>query len=282
LNISAAKIAKESSSIYSLPAIYSKLDSKIQDPFSNIEDIAKILLEDSGLAVRLLKLANSALFNLPSKVDTVSRAITIIGTNQLQDLALATAVLEKFEGIESSLINMEDFWKHSIAVGIAARVIATYRSEPNVERFYLMGLLHDVGRILMYTQIPQMCEGYIKESRQCERPLYEIETESLGFNHCDIGRLLFEYWNLPELIVDAIGNHHHPFNSTNFKLEASIIHIADLLIHGIQLGNSTSLSIVPPLNEAAWELIDLPTELVPDILGHIESQYIDAIKVLLK
>ena len=144
MNVSAEGIVRKSFDIYSLPTIYEKLDREINDPLSNLEDMANILLDDSGLSARILKLTNSAMYNFHSKDDTITRAITIIGTTQLRDLALATSVVSLFKGIDSSILDMEDFWKHSIAVGIAARVIATYRSEPNVERFYLMGLLHDV------------------------------------------------------------------------------------------------------------------------------------------
>ncbi len=280
MKFSADDIVQKSSGIYSLPTIYVKLDREINDPLSNLEDLAKILLDDAGLSARLLRIANSAMYSFPSTIDTVTRAITIIGTNQLRDLALATSVITLFKGIDESVINMEDFWKHSIAVGIAARVIATYRAEPNVERFYLMGLLHDIGRILMYIQIPELLSDLIEQCKENNSPLYKLEKQILGFEHGTVGSLLLREWGLPVAIIAAVENHHKPTVSGMHMVDSSIIHIADLLANSMQLGTS-GISIVPPLNEKAWESIGLPSALVPDMIEHLESQYRDAVEVFL-
>ena len=280
-NVSAEGIVRKCAGIYSLPTIYEKLNREINDPLSNLEDLAKILLDDSGLSARLLKITNSALYNFPSKIDTVTRAITIVGTVQLRDLALATSVVSLFKDVDSSIISMEDFWKHSIAVGIAARVIATYRAEPNVERYYLMGLLHDIGRLIMFTQIPDIITEQIEQSKSNQLPLHKQEIKGLGFDHGKVGKLLLEEWKLPRAIVDAVGNHHHPMRSRLHSLEASIIHTADLVAIALQLGSSSGVSIIPPLSEKAWETVGLSTALIPSMLEHIESQYNDAIEVFL-
>lgn len=281
MTYSAATIVRKSSGVYSLPTIYEQLDRQINDPLNNLEDIANTLLEDAGLSARLLKLANSAFYSFPSKVDTVTKAVTIIGTNQLRDLALATSVISLFKGIDSSLIDMQEFWKHSIAVGIASRVIATYRSDHNVERFYLMGLLHDIGRILMYIQIPDTMSDLIKESISSHVPLYKLEKKILGFDHGTIAQILLNEWKLPQLISTAVENHHYPTKSVTYNLEASVIHIADLLINSIQLGTSSGVSTVSPLNSKAWDAVGLSSALVPDLLTRVESQYQDTVEVFL-
>jgi len=281
MKYSSETIVKKSSGVYSLPTIYEKLDRQINDPLNNLEDIANTLLEDAGLSARLLKLANSVLYSFPSKVDTVTKAVTIIGTNQLRDLALATSVISLFDGVDSSIIDMEEFWKHSIAVGIAARVIATYRSEPNVERFYLMGLLHDIGRILMFIQIPESMAEIIKESKTSHQPLYKLEKKHFGFDHGETGHLLLNEWKLPNVISAAVANHHYPTKSIAYNHEAAVIHIADLLINSMQLGTSSGISIISPLSNEAWNLVDLSSALVPDLLIRIESQYMDAVEVFL-
>ncbi len=281
MNYSAKTIVRKSSGVYTLPTIYTKLDQQINDPLSNLDDIANTLLEDAGLSARLLKLANSAFYSFPSTIDTVTKAVTIIGTNQLRDLALATSVISLFEGIDSSIVNMDDFWKHSIAVGIAARTIATYKSEYNVERYYLMGLLHDIGRILMYIQIPEAMTELIEESKSSYKPLYLLEKEILGFEHGETGHLLLSEWKLPKAISEAVANHHYPTRTVTYNLEASVIHIANLLINSMQLGTSSGISVISPLNNKAWDLVELSSAQVPDLLTRIESQYKDAIEVFL-
>src|SRR5512136_560863 len=117
-------LVNETESVYSLPLIYERLTEVINHPRSSIEDITRVITEDQGLTARLLKLANSPMFGYFSKVDTINKAVTIIGTQQLRDMALAVSVMEIFTNIPKELINMKLFWQHSIACGIVARVLA--------------------------------------------------------------------------------------------------------------------------------------------------------------
>lgn len=281
MSISPEGLVHNSIELYSLPTIYLALDREINTPLSNLQDIANILLDDANLSARLLRLTNSAMYNFPSKVDTISRAITIVGTDQLRDLALSTSVLTLFSGIDAALVNMEEFWRHSIGVGIAARVIATYQSEPNVERFYLMGLLHDIGRLIMFAQIPERMSGLIEQGKTQQQLLHRLEEEQLGFDHGAVAMQLLQNWKLPAPIREAVGYHHHPLRSRAHSREASIVHVADLLVHGLQLGSSSGIELVPTLSEPAWQNIGLSAALLPDILGHIEHQYHDVVEIFL-
>lgn len=267
-------------SIYSLPTIYTRIDHAIHDPRSNLEDIGHILAEDSGLSARLLRLANSAMYNFPSRVDTITRAIAIIGTQQLRDLVLATSVIQMFKGIDAKIVDMEQFWHHSIATGIAARVLTTYQREGNVERFYLMGLLHDIGRLIMYTQIPQQMSQLLQQAESPPQLLYRLERQQLGFDHAAVGRLLLKNWQLPEAIQHAVGYHHNPTGSASWQKEAAVIHCADVLVYGMALGSSGE-HFVPKLSDMAWQSLKLPASLLPDILQHTEQQFNDAVAIFL-
>jgi len=121
------RLVNQTEAAYSLPLIYERLTSVINHPRSSIADITRIISEDQGLTARLLKLANSPLFGHFSRIDSIGMAATIIGTQQLQALALAVSVMEVFIGIPEELICMKSFWRHSIACGIVARALATYR-----------------------------------------------------------------------------------------------------------------------------------------------------------
>lgn len=281
MSITAEGLVRNVTKVYSLPSVYLELDRKINDPFANLEDIAAILLEDAGLSARLLRLANSALYSFPSRINTITRAITIIGTNQLRDLALATSVIALFKDIDQSKVNMELFWRHSIGAGIAARVIASYRGETNVERFYLMGLLHDIGRLIMYSQIPEVMQGLIARAHSNVAQLHDEERAALGFDHGRVGMLLLQGWRLPAQLVEAVGYHHTPVLSRSYALEASIVHVADILVNAAALGCSSGSHRVPKLDARAWEALGLSSALIPDILERVEQQYHDAVEIFL-
>ena len=156
---------KGSVRLSSLPQIYFKINDVINDPESSFGDVAEIISNDVSLSVRLLKIVNSSFYNFPSEIDTISHAISIIGTSQLRDLALATMVMTAFEGVSEEFINMESFWKHSVGCGVAAWVIALNCSEANPERYYLTGILHDVGRLILFENHPEESRKILEQTR---------------------------------------------------------------------------------------------------------------------
>jgi HD-like signal output (HDOD) protein len=169
--------------------IFTRIDEAVNNPRSSLADIGRIISEDSSLTARLLKIVNSAFYSFPSKIETISRAVTVVGTQQLRDLALATSVMKLFQGIPPDLISMEAFWKHSIACGVAARVRGSKR-EANIERFFVAGILHDIGRLILHAGsrldaphwVVAMPVGIALQGR----------NEELGFDHASLGRVLLE------------------------------------------------------------------------------------------
>lgn len=267
--------------LVSLPRIFFRLDETINNPYSNLSDVTDILLDDPSLCARLLRIANSSLYNFPSAIDTVSHAVTIIGTKQLRDLVLATAVMERFGAIPQDRVDMRSFWQHSIACGIAARVIATHRRETNIERFYVLGLLHDVGRLVIYMRLPDLANQTLMRCVEHNELLYEVEKEWLGFDHAAVGGALLKGWRLPDAIQEAVACHHKPLAATRYPKDAAIVHVADILANALQLGSSGE-HIVPPLSNEAWLAIGLSENLLPSIVAHIDVQYRAALDIFME
>ena len=272
------KLIKSSVQIASLPKIFEKVNAAIEDPESTFSDMAKIISRDASLTARLLKLANSAFFGLPFKVETITHAITIIGMAQLRDLVLATTIVSQFKGL-SGKIDMKSFWHHSIAVGLAARIIAIYRRESNAERYYVLGMLHDLGHLVIYLNIPNDAD-IVRARCQLDKTLLHLsEREVLAFDHADVGGALLKAWGLSSRMEDAVSYHHNPTSQENRHLmEASIIHVADFIVHGLELGNSGE-KLVPPLDAKAWEALQLPTNLLASIVNQINQQFPEAISI---
>src|SRR5512136_1813950 len=197
-------LVNETESVYSLPLIYERLTEVINHPRSSIEDITRIISEDQGLTARLLKLANSPLFGYFSRIDSIGKAATIIGTQQLQAMALAVSVMEVFTGIPENLVNMKTFWQHSIACGITARALAIYRREANVERVFASGILHDVGRLVICSSMPEVFVQLLALSRNDNSLLQKIEEELLGYTHSTVGGKLLESWSIPASITEPV------------------------------------------------------------------------------
>ena len=271
ITVSLEELLSDVSSVPSLPMLYSRLDEAINHPRSSISDIAKVLSEDQGLAARILKLANSPLFGYFSKIDTITQAVTIIGIQQVRDLALAISVIGLFKGLPEDLITMERFWRHSIGAALAARVLATSQRETNLERFFVAGILHDIGRLVLFTQLPDMCREMIETSRNEQLCLYEVERQRLGFDHADVGGALLRRWKLPLRVAEPVEFHHRCNQAGQFPRESAVLHCADLLAHALE-PNESGDSTVPPLIPGSWERLSMsPFQLSP-IVTQIDHQ----------
>ena len=214
------------------------------------------------------------------EVETISHAISIIGTKQLWDLALATSVLTAFKGIPDDLVSMASFWRHSVVCGIAARTIATRLRQNNVERYYLAGILHDVGKLIVFENHPDLAGKIVLLSREKKLLFHIAELEVLGFNHAAIGAALLKAWQLPASLEEIVANHHDPLKSKRYPLESAVVHVADIVAKAMGMDWCRE-QYVPPLNEKAWEIIGLSPDQLPSIWDQIETQFHDTIEMFL-
>jgi HD-like signal output (HDOD) protein len=260
----------------SLPQVHVRLEEAINNPKKSMADIAKIIRDDPGLTARLLRMVNSGFYSFPSRIETVTQAVTIVGTQQLSALALATSVMRMFRGIPGDLVNMESFWRHSVACGVAARTLATYRREPNPERYFIGGILHDIGRLVMYTRIADECREALALADTVGGLLYDAEFQVLGFTHAVVGGELLQAWKLPASLEESVMYHHNPGAAPSFPAETALVHVADIIAHSLGLGQSGE-RFVPPVEEDAWNELEIQTSALGLIMNQMERQYSDAL-----
>ena len=280
MSIKPEELIKESIELFSLPQIYFMINESVNDPQISFDDIAQIIRQDPGLSARLLKIVNSGFYSFPDKIETITHAVCIVGTNQLRDLALATCILKTFEGIPAELIDMDSFWRHSVTCGLASHTIAVYRREENPERFIIAGMLHDIGKLILYTKLQDESAKILSTCRSKKEYTSLAEKTLLGFDHAELGGVLMEAWNFPLRQIEAVKYHHNPLKSSEFSTDAAIIHIGDIITHSLRV--VLNGGYIPPLNPRAWDLIDLPTSLLPSILNQVESQFTGSIKFFLE
>ena len=273
------RLVDETSTVYSLPFFYERLNETINHPRSSIDDISKIITEDQGLTARLLKLANSPMFGCYSKVESITKAVTIIGTQQLRDLALAASVMGIFKGIPEDLLNMESFWRHSIACGMVARALAVYRREANVERLFVAGMLHDIGQLVLATARAEITKGLLEGHRDTGRLFLDLEREQLGFDHADLGGALLKKWKIPASIGEPVACHHNPSGAEQFPMEAALVHLADIICQALQFGQGAEWG-VPPLDEDSWARLDMPPHMLGAVIKQVEMQIIETFEIL--
>lgn len=275
--VSAETVAGHAKTLVSLPTIYFQVERAINHPSSSSTDIANALRTDQGLSARLLRIANSAFYGFPQRVESVEQAIRIIGTRQLHDLVLATVVLTQFRGVDANLVTMKSFWQHSFACGIAARSLAMLRRESNTERFFVSGLLHDIGSLVLYQEFPQRAALALEEHRREKTALDEVERSLIGCDHGQVGAALMTLWKLPESYREVAAYHHNPLGSRSPSVGTAIVHIADILVAALALGGNGERDL-PRFCPEAWDLVGRP----PSDLSRVAEELLNILDETLR
>jgi putative nucleotidyltransferase with HDIG domain len=266
-------------SVKNLPSISSvgaKVDELLNSPTSNADDFDAVISQDPALTAKLLKMVNSAFYGLNYKVESISRAVTIVGFKQIRELVTTMAVLDAFDGYENDLLDLKKFWEHSLSCGVAGRVFAILARVPNPDVYFTAGLLHDVGKLIFLSHSPSEYKEvlHLNESKQILS--HESEKEVFGFTHCEVGAELCRLWNHPEPLLEIVAHHHSPDTAPNGNRLVPMIHLSDCLANAFQIGDSGN-RFVPPLNTSAWEKTGLKVSTLKPAVGKI-FEMMDEIK----
>jgi HD-like signal output (HDOD) protein len=201
----------------------------------------------------------------------VTEAISLIGIQQVQDLITSSSIVERFGGVAEEFVSMESFWRHSLACGIGARLIALEGRLPKADKFFVAGLLHDIGRMVLFSQAPQWAEKVFQLYGRERLLLREAEARVLGYDHQQIGEALLRHWKYPLNLLVAVGFHHQPGGPDTAREEAAVVHLSDYLVNAMEIGSSGE-RLVPPIHPKALETLGLSTEALGPIMTAIEEQ----------
>ncbi|MCF7915593.1 MAG: HDOD domain-containing protein [Spirochaetaceae bacterium] len=195
----------------SLPTSVAKVLELANDPNVSPADLNQVISLDPVLMGKVMKLINSAYYGLHQRITSLVRAIIMLGVNTVKNLALSTAILSNL-GSDShfQVINMNGYWRHSLCVGVTAKLIAKQKGVPanQQESFFVAGLLHDIGKIPLNNTLSQEYLEVLALSDRTRKPLYRSEKEIIGFSHADVGNIISKAWKLGDEIHDAIVYHH--------------------------------------------------------------------------
>ena len=268
--------------LVSPPAICMRLFELIHSPQASARDIAEVVSIDPNLTVRLLRMANSSFYNLSGKVDTVSRAVTIIGNSELYSLVLSISAVKSFTNIANDLVNMDTFWRHSVYTGLLARALARRVNMLHPERLFVAGLLHDIGSLVLYHYRPDTMRDLLLVSHGDEDVLYHAEMETLGFTHAGLAGALLEEWQLPEELQQAVTWHHDPGSAQVARIEAHLLYLANVVVNQSDQGNFMGAAGEDALvNEAVLTEVGLTEDTLLSAFDEAAEQFPSTFKALL-
>ena len=269
--------------LVTLPDVFIRINQLVGDPNSSIADIAGVISQDPSFTIRLLRVANSSFYGFSSTIDTVSKAVSIIGTSQIRSLALATSVASSFKGLPNTLVSMENFWKHSLYCALVARILAKQARKCDSDAVFTAALLHDIGELVIFNRLPQQAKDallLVLDSAD-ELPVYLAEQQIIGFDHAQVGGELARQWKLPPMLEECIEFHHNIQSAVRFPREVALVHIANILALMAEV-RTLDLKDVSPIDPIAWEIVGLDAdETIQEAVGLAQEEIAEAEEVFL-
>jgi putative nucleotidyltransferase with HDIG domain len=278
MTISLDDIVRNLEDLPSLPVVVMELLTSIDQEDVDISVLAKKVSHDSALTAKTLRLANSSLYGLQVKVTTIQQAITFLGFQTTRNLITAAAVTGCFA--EGQCLGFDDkaFWRHSIASAACCKVIAR-RLRFNQDYAFTAGLLHDIGRLVLVSTFPKEYEAAMAYRSLHDSYVLDAEREVIGVDHVQAGMALAEHWNFSDTMKLAIAHHHDP-DEPGAGLLASIVHVANAIVHALDLAGEED-DLAPTVSSAAWTALGLNEEALLHVFRETELQFGEITLILL-
>lgn len=273
--VSLQALVTDTQRLLSLPDVVVRVNQLTDDPNSSISDIEKVIRQDAGLSTHLLNIVNSPFYGFPSSIDSISRAIMIIGSQDLRNLTLASSATKMLNGLQNKLLDMRHFWQHNLYCAIIARELGRQNEDIHPERLFVAGLLHEIGRLVLYSAEPEACAELVEQANREKRPLFELEQETFGFSHNELGAELGRKWLLPKSLTETIRHFHDPSQAdTRYQYDAAMINIADATACNLDK-ESNLCGFTKPINSEIWNMTNLTPEQVGQILPEIRNRFLE-------
>lgn len=216
-------------SLPSLPKTYERLNQLLANPNSSLPSIAHVLEQDMGMSAKILQIVNSSFFGLPQRLSDVSTALNHLGLPTIRNLMLSVDAFRAFENVARCPgFSIEALQSHSLAVAnLASRMMPDRQA---AQEAFAAGLLHDVGKLILATQMPAPFGRALARARKEHVPTQEAERKMCGISHTEIGAYLLGIWGLPYALVEAVAFHHEPMKVQPSAFDVvGAVHVADVL-----------------------------------------------------
>ena len=269
--------------LISLPEIYIRVSQILEDQDHNAKQLGEIISHDPALTARILRIVNSAYYSLRVKIELVSRAVSVIGEDDLRNLVLATSAVDTFKRIPNQLVDIDLFWRHSVHTGIVSRLLSKHCNILHGERLFVAGMLHDIGKLILYFKEPELSQQVLLAAAESDGQLFRSEQKILGFTHGDVGAALIDAWKLSDTLKEVVAYHHTPLKAKNYRMEASIVHIANCVVNALGPDIEVDehlLDDFPGFEPKSLEITGLDLKILPDVMEQAWEQAAEVLDII--
>lgn len=252
-----------------LNAVVLEVLRRIGKPDCSTKEVSEVIASDASLASRVLRLANSAYYGLPQRVEAVSLAVPMLGLRTVRRLVMGVAT---FDVLSFELTGYGDqegvLWAHSLGTAVAAERICEMVDYRKVEELRLVALLHDIGKVVLSPFILDAREeGMAEELHEGGLRVVELERELCGIDHAEVGALIIERWNLSPRFAEIIRHHHEPEHAPEMPKATSIVNLADTVARML-MKSDEPVKVLFKLDPVAMRILNLKeSTLVPELIS---------------
>lgn len=262
MNNASLEYATKASSSFSLPDICLRIREMLDDDTTGVEQIGKLVSLDPALSSKLLKLANSPLFRFRSQVDSIAKAINVLGGEALYNLVMAETARDAFEHFSAEGIDLKRFWLQSLYSGLIAKHLAKLSRIRGSERFFLLGLLHNLAELVVMCENPEAASKCVSKE-QLKMP-WQMQSAILGFTYAQCSSQILQMWQLPTQISLPIGLVHDEDKAVENK-EVGVLYTAVRV--GFALSQTPQLNHQEIINPSILQSIGLDQEALQDAIN---------------
>lgn len=254
-------IKKVKASIEKMPTlspVVHKIIEVANDSTSSAQDITEVIQLDPVLTAKVIKMVNSAYFGLQQQIKSLKQAVVMLGINTVKNVALSSSFLGNVKLDKSAVLSGEDFWQHSLGVAVASKMIARRLGieEENLEEYFIAGLIHDIGKVLINNFFKNEMAEIVELSAQKKAPIINIEKKVLKLTHEEIGIAIGKKWKFENQLLYATGKHHQPAYEGNSAIFSMVVCVADTFVKIMKIGFSGNHKI-EPVPEDVWKALEI-------------------------
>jgi HD-like signal output (HDOD) protein len=263
--------------IFILSESFMRIRELIDDETSTIDDVSAVILLDPALTATILKLANSAFFNYPGKIDTISKAVLVLGITEVYNLVIAYFTKEAFKGISTNKQYLDDFWLKSVDCALLMKFLGTHLGIAHAERLFIFGLLHNLGELIVYqvdSDKQKACD-----SKDINVLPWVKQQKVLGFTYGQCSASLLKRWQLPYSVFSPIGDQdaddisqHHP--------ETQLLYIVKRVMSKNHTFIESDLDYTDLISIEQLELLYLETDVLDNAVNYCNLERLGLLAIL--
>lgn len=262
-----------------LPPVLHRFNQIVSNPNSGVEDLVETIQQDAALHGNVLKVVNSNFYAASNAdpIESIETAIIRLGFSNTRNVVFSTCLLRAFPTIRHDVLNINQFWLHSLAAGAVAQIVHEYCAHHlprpvDASMLQLAALIHDLGKVLLQEYFLEDLKKVISHTGRFSTTFLSAELETLGTDHTRIGAWLVDRWFGESPLCDAVRWHHEPLQAHyDCRSMAAIVHAADYLCNRRHLGNSGN-RVSPTMRNEVWEYLKIDEETMEAIIEHIQAR----------